>query len=556
MSEPEKDIFEGVEEVEEVRVGGKKRLVGVKVRLFRGDLRKAHGCQYFGKNYAVYVISVPAETVKVFIGSEEVYSHDVHMANMYVLSERTCNKVEVERVVGASKKWLAEHMGIHYVKTPLIRYDSPFSKKAIEELYEGRFRDVKPLDVFMRIRRALKMYIEFYEPRAATYLALWIMGTYFYKMFDAYPYVYLGGTKRSGKTKTLSVIGKLAWNPVFSCDMSTASLFRCVDAWSSTVLIDEVEALSTPERRRDLRRLLNAGYKKESGMVYRVEGDRVKYPAVYCVYGPKALANIEGLEEVLEDRTVFFTMARGLNKEIMSRAVEDTPFLQRIRDDMLHLAVTKWHKLMNVLNELKAKGNPYVGKGIYGREWELWQPVIALALWIGRSEGLDDEANFILKIVEELMLRKTEERKAEEWAESKDTLLLKALCRLVNKDRWYNCDEIIDELNKLYEEDVGPGARIRWTKQWLGWAMKRFGYKGKKKKVIGGKTHYYVTVDSVRTLAERFEIDYEEIKAEEPVRLPKPVQGVCPICGKSGDLVYSINGEIVCEVCARDLGAD
>ncbi|MEM2936040.1 MAG: hypothetical protein QW231_02565, partial [Candidatus Bathyarchaeia archaeon] len=76
--------------------------------------------------------------------------------------------------------------------------------------------------LFEEIREKLRYYIEFQDERLYDLVTLWIVGTYFTPIFNAYPYLYIGGTKRTGKTKLLSFIAQLAFNAIPSASISTA----------------------------------------------------------------------------------------------------------------------------------------------------------------------------------------------------------------------------------------------------------------------------------------------------------------------------------------------
>lgn len=81
-------------------------------------------------------------------------------------------------------------------------------------------------------------------------------------------------------------------------------------------MIDETEKLSRPDRALEFRSILLGGYKKGE-KVYRTEKlrDGTFQPEAFEVYGPKALANIGGIEDVLEDRchTVILRARKILN---------------------------------------------------------------------------------------------------------------------------------------------------------------------------------------------------------------------------------------------------
>lgn len=64
---------------------------------------------------------------------------------------------------------------------------------------------VSPSAVFHTIHDLFTTYIDFKSPVESGVLTLWVIGTYFYTMFPAYPYLALNGPKNSGKSTVLRV---------------------------------------------------------------------------------------------------------------------------------------------------------------------------------------------------------------------------------------------------------------------------------------------------------------------------------------------------------------
>ncbi len=91
------------------------------------------------------------------------------------------------------------------------------------------FKKLKPVDkdeLLLRLINILKKYIEFDNEKYYTLCAIWVIGTYFYKRFNAYPYLFLNAVKRSGKTKLLTLLTLLSYNAILTSNISTSSIFR------------------------------------------------------------------------------------------------------------------------------------------------------------------------------------------------------------------------------------------------------------------------------------------------------------------------------------------
>ena len=166
----------------------------------------------------------------------------------------------------------------------------------------------------------------------------WVIATYFHKRFSTFPYLFINAIKRAGKTKLLDVLTLLAYNAVFSPNMSTSTLFRLTQSAGATTLLDETENLEDPEKKAEFKSLLLSGYKRGS-FCYRSEKENEKYvPVPFEVYSPKAIANINGISDVLEDRCIPITMKRGRNLAIINKDVpSEDPIWEKIRDNLSRL---------------------------------------------------------------------------------------------------------------------------------------------------------------------------------------------------------------------------
>jgi len=153
------------------------------------------------------------------------------------------------------------------------------------------------------IKNLLSKYIQFSSDQIAWTLALWIIGTYVYQIFNAYPYIHLLGPSGSGKSTILAMLNELVFNPIFTGNISVSAMFRVVEGSGGTILFDEAEVLDS-EFGHDYRLLLNAGYKK-GACVYRMERAKEGFELKeFDTYGPKAIASIGPIPSVLGNRCI------------------------------------------------------------------------------------------------------------------------------------------------------------------------------------------------------------------------------------------------------------
>ena len=83
-----------------------------------------------------------------------------------------------------------------------------------------------PADVFTKICERIGYFIDLPQEHASgivTTLALWSMLTYCYQAWDAVPYLNIGGPLGSGKSRLFEILGRLAFRPLVSSNMTAAA---------------------------------------------------------------------------------------------------------------------------------------------------------------------------------------------------------------------------------------------------------------------------------------------------------------------------------------------
>ncbi len=93
-------------------------------------------------------------------------------------------------------------------------------------------------DIADTIRRFIICDME--TARAAS---LWIAFTWFIDQVQVAPIAMITAPeKRCGKTQLLDLFGRLCNRPLAASNISASAIFRCVEAWKPTLLIDEADA--------------------------------------------------------------------------------------------------------------------------------------------------------------------------------------------------------------------------------------------------------------------------------------------------------------------------
>ena len=236
-------------------------------------------------------------------------------------------------------------------------------------------------EVLVLLLHAFEHAVEFPRRELRSLLAVWALSTYFHPLFLSFPRLALSGEKESGKSKVLDVLAATAWNALLMVTPSTAVMFRLVDAFRPTLLLDEMEGLSRDDASAILA-ILNSGY-KAGGTVPRCEGERTKSVELYEVYAPAALAAIRSLNTVTEDRAIPVTMQRGSDSAKLNTEVDPTdPLFGRIRGACYRLLLGRWSMVQSTYPTVSLP--PW----LKGRARELWKPLLVIAAIADAENGL------------------------------------------------------------------------------------------------------------------------------------------------------------------------
>ena len=165
------------------------------------------------------------------------------------------------------------------------------------------------------------------SPDQLTALALWTMHTYVYEAFTTTPYLIVTSAEmRSGKSRVFECLECVVHAPFYGTGMTEAVLFRIIDQFRPTLLLDEMDRMfkerrgELSERQEMIVAIVNLSYRRK-GQVPRVGLTReIEFFKVYC---PKALAGIGHMPHTIEDRGVPIRMRRKLTTETVEDWDED-----------------------------------------------------------------------------------------------------------------------------------------------------------------------------------------------------------------------------------------
>ena len=200
--------------------------------------------------------------------------------------------------------------------------------------------------------------------------ALWAAFTWLVDVVQVAPIANITAPeKRCGKSILLTALGKLAYRPMQVSNIAPAALFRSIELWAPTLLIDEVDAFLAAHE--DARGILNAGFTRDSAIVIRCVGDD-HMPTAFNVWGAKALCGIGKIADTLADRSVPLRLRRRTSGERVESLRHSDPALWEIlRARLARFALDSAAVI--------AKARPSPIPGLNDRANDAWEPLLAIA---------------------------------------------------------------------------------------------------------------------------------------------------------------------------------
>jgi len=314
-------------------------------------------------------------------------------------------------------------------------------------------------------------------------LSLWVMLSYCYPVFAAVPYLYLAGPAGSGKTRTMDLIGRMVFRPMFSSNTTAANVFRSLHARGGTLLLDEAERLKD-DRSPDVAEttsILLSGYRR-GGRASRLEPSGDSFRSVsFDVYGPKLLACIRGLPPALSSRCISVRLSRAPSgSPRASRSLDDSPAEGQAVRDLLHC----W--MLEHASQLF--DTPAPASTLANRDAERWEPLLRIAKLTG-------DMSFV-NVVLDHAARQIEVDNEDSTPEA-DPSLLRALFELVTDTPRVAPGDVLDAA-----KDIDPDAFDEgWNARRVSAVLRRYGMRTVRS---NGRRVYRVDASSVESVARRY----------------------------------------------------
>lgn len=363
----------------------------------------------------------------------------------------------------------------------LIKHEDRWNKNRILSFIKN---PEAPEGLYHEIKSVLKQYIEL--PKEATYgfLSAWIIATYFFLIFYAFPFLFIFGKKQSGKSRLLTLMERLCFNAMKIKGVSVASMVDSIDGVRGVFLNDQAEALSD-NKNIELLGIITDSYTRGGGNRRIVDISNKKRRVVeFEAYSPKAFASTKEIDEDLKDRCDEITMIRALKDY-----PEPEAFLsiwQDLRDKLYRLLLSKWH----VAQEIYQKNT---GQNVSQRVRELWRPIETILIL---EKVPPEEAQSIRELFLESMLV-TQSELSDNENELFDVLL--GLLEDI-REGILTVKEIAQKI--IHDESISE----RGLQIWVGRTLRQFGLYDYQAGRKGKARAYRFSYDHVKDILNRYTI--------------------------------------------------
>jgi uncharacterized protein DUF3631 len=201
-------------------------------------------------------------------------------------------------------------------------------------------------------------------------IALWILHAHAHNCFGISPVLGVTSpTPECGKTTCLTLLGALVPRACPASNITTAALFRSVEKWQPTLLIDEADTFL--KHNDEMRGLLNSGHQRSNAYVIRTTGEDYE-PRRFGTWAPKAVALIGRLHPTLASRAIHIELRRKSASESIKPLRSDR--LEHL--EPLRRQAARW--VVDNANRLRW-ADPVMPPTFLNRVADNWRPLIAIA---------------------------------------------------------------------------------------------------------------------------------------------------------------------------------
>jgi hypothetical protein len=298
---------------------------------------------------------------------------------------RRTDKVKFEQVWDQLKQTKKVRMGELQKALDGLKAETGSDAKddlpAVFTVHEPWPQSVDGQELVAALERSVMSYVKMLEDEVLI-VVLWVVHNHIYDVFVCTPRLYITSLlKQCGKTTLIDWLYEVCRRAYRGVGLSGPALFRAIDLWHPTFLLDEIDNLFTEVAQKsgvagDTLAILNDGHRR-GGSTMRCVGDD-HTPTPFSTHAPVAMAGIGRLPGTLEDRSLIVFLRRKKMSEKVERFRADrTEALQ-----MLGRKVARW-AADNRERLIRAADAAIMPEELGNRAGDNWRSLLAIADVIG-----------------------------------------------------------------------------------------------------------------------------------------------------------------------------
>ncbi len=236
---------------------------------------------------------------------------------------------------------------------------------------------VEPCAVLNELTASVHRFVMLGEHEAVA-VALWVVQAHAHDLRNISPILAVTSPeKRCGKTTLLDLLSLLVPKPLPASNISAPALFRSVEKYHPTLLVDEADTFL--RNSNELRGVLNSGHQRNGAWVIRTAGDDFE-PRIFGTWSPKVIALIGKLHDTLVDRSIEIRLQRRLPSERIERLRDRAaPALKKVARRVARLVADNGPRIRDA--------EPNLPANLHDRAADNWEPLLAVADLAGPEWG-------------------------------------------------------------------------------------------------------------------------------------------------------------------------
>jgi hypothetical protein len=260
--------------------------------------------------------------------------------------------------------------------------------EGVDKFLSGYKPNIK--EIFEKVKEQIRKYVNFeWDLRLYDVISCYIIATFFFDAFEAFPHLFFYGSMKSGKTRATYTVAALGHRGLILSYLTEATYFRLVEELEPLLAIDEHYLKGS------MSQLMRSGYKKGTKVPRekKVKSEREEnfITELFNFYTKFLYNSNDPPDEITKSRAILITMKPSPDPS----PSEQAPTMKEmadLRDDLYIARLTFFGEVLELKDKVKPKESitpadqlTPVQADLTGRDFELWRPLLTAAKLISEE---------------------------------------------------------------------------------------------------------------------------------------------------------------------------